>query len=182
MGQTTFKSVMMTGGALILALIGVGYFVTSPQWGKYSEAKAELALAQANNQTTNQALSSLQAFLDDYQKQDENIVKASSALPLKSADLANFVGSVGDLAKVSGVVLSNFSVDELTSKDKTPPENSLQAVAINLSASGSYPSFKDFVLRLENHLRIIDVSHITLKQDDSGHIQYQVTLKTYYQR
>ena len=54
--------------------------------------------------------------------------------------------------------------------------------AYELIQGSGYNSFKDFMIRLENDLRLIDVGHVTLKVDDNGLIQYQVNMQTYFQK
>jgi Tfp pilus assembly protein PilO len=182
MGKTTFRSVAVTGVFLILTLFWVSYFIAKPQWDKYSENKSLLAKADMDHESLKRALSSLQGFVDSYKQQSENVAVVNLSLPLKSQDLANFASSVGELARASGILLQNFSIVETQAKEKAQSENVMQSIDIGLAATGSYPSFKDFILRLESHQRVMDVYHVSLKQDDNGTVQYQINLKTYYQK
>jgi Tfp pilus assembly protein PilO len=179
MAQTTFKSIVSIAVILIIASLGVGYFGTLKVWGNYSTSKTQLAQLQKDNQHLTETLSLVQSFLDNYKTHQKDAVKVSLALPLKSADLADFMSGIEDLGKSSGILLSNISFEEPTAK---AADNSIQALPVSLSASGSYASFKDFILRLETHLRLIDLVHVTAKADDSGQIQYQITFNTYYQK
>ncbi len=186
MPQTSFRSFATTATILIIALLWAAYFVTVPQWHKYQDSKQAQLTAESDNGNLKLALSSLQGFIDSYHQQTKNVSTVNASLPAKSEDMANFTASIGGLAQASGVVLSDFSIEGdsnvLSRFKKTPLENSIQPVAITFTASGSYPSFKDFILRLENHQRLVDINHITLRQDENGQIQYQVSLKTYYQK
>jgi len=174
---------MISGAILVIACLGVGYFVTSPQWTKYSLGKDKLVGAQNDNQHYKQALASMQNFLDKYKNYASQVPTVNLALPAKSFDLPNFASSMSNLAKASGVVLSNFSIqDAISPTQKNPVENSIQTVLVSLSAVGTYPSFKDFILRLEQHLRIVDIGHVSIRGDSTGQVQYQINLQTYYQK
>lgn len=181
MAQATFKSIVTTSAIIIIACLVVGYFVTLPQWNKYSLAKDQLAAMQNENKRLSAALSSIQSFVDTYNARKSEAPTVTLALPVRSSDLANFTASIGDLAKSSGVTLSNITV-ETSPSTGAAADNSIQVVPINLIASGSYASFRDFMIRLAGHLRIIDVGHIGLRSDESGFLQYQIHLKTYYQK
>src|SRR5258708_6784269 len=156
MPQTSFKSIAIRASILILAIIGVGYFVTLSQWHKYSATKETLNSVQADNQQLTSGLSSLQKFLDSYTSQQKNTTTLlNSALPVGGTDVSNLSVVIGDDAKASGIVLSSFSIDEGSSSDKKVVlENTIQPVRISLTAQGSYASFKDFILRLEQSLRL----------------------------
>lgn len=178
----TFKSIYVIV-FLIMACFGLGYFVAYPQYTKYSAAKAQLAILQADNEKLNQDLAAIQSFSDSFKSHQQESATASLALPAKSSDLGNLLASLGDLAKSSGVALSNVNItDTANTASSAVSDNSIQVVPIALSASGSYPAFKDFMIRLQTHLRLVDVGHVSLKGDEAGQVQYQVNIKTYYQK
>ncbi len=166
-----------------LVCLAVGFFALKPQWGVYNERRAALAVAQEENDKYKKSLESVQNFLRDYDQHNTDVTTTNLALPVKNVDAGNFVSSLGDLARASGITLSSLQINPTTTAiDKAPAPNSIQTQGINFMASGSYPAFKDFVLRLENHLRLVDIKRVTLKEDDSGLIEYQIELTTYYQQ
>ncbi|MEJ0021786.1 MAG: type 4a pilus biogenesis protein PilO [Candidatus Doudnabacteria bacterium] len=181
MAQVTFKTIIYIAILLILACFGVGYFLTTPQWSQYSIGKAQLAKVQSDNVQITSDLASVQSFLDDYQTYQKDADTVNLSLPIKSSDMANFAASLGDLAKSSGVVLSNIAIQETPTTAATTV-NAIQVIPVSLTASGTFASFKDFMIRLEDHLRIVDVGHVSLKTDENGLIQYQMNLQTYYQK
>ncbi len=184
MPQTSFKSIASVAVLLIVACFGLAYFVTTQQWTKHKQEQAKLTSLQADNQKLTDALASIKNFLTSYDSNKKSTADVSLALPVRSADLANFTSSVGDLAKSAGVVLSNITINDSNAgaAPKTAPDNSIQVVPITLLASGSYASFKDFMIRLEEHLRLVDISHVAMKSNDNGLIQYDINLQTYFQK
>lgn len=183
MAQTTFKSITITAAILIIASFAVGYFVTTPAWAKYSQNKTALSKANTDHENLQQSLAAMRSYLDSFKSRSKDVTTANLALPVKSLDIANLTSSIDGLAKASGIILSNFSAQETRGiSEAVKPENSIQAVTISLSATGTYASLRNFILRLESNLRIMDLSHIALKADDSGVIQYDINFNTYYQK
>lgn len=166
-----------------LVCFAVGFLALKPQWATYGERRAALAQAQEQNDQLEKSLESVQNFLREYDQRNTDVTTTNLALPVKDVDAGNFVSGLGDLARASGITLSNLQINPTsTAIDKTPVPNSIQTQGINFSASGTYPAFKDFILRLESHLRLVDIKRVTMKEDDSGLIEYQIELTTYYQQ
>lgn len=181
MNSSIAKSSLLTLVILGIAAIAVGLYWAKPQWAAYSQASTMLQEEEAKNAQLEQTLNSINAFLDAYDKQEPNIETVNLALPVKSLKEADFVSSLGQLAQASGIVLSNLQMTASSSVEKIAPANTINAQKISFTATGSYASFNDFVLRLESHLRLMDIHHVSVKQDESGQLDYQVDLTTYYQ-
>lgn len=181
MNQSSYKKSTLIIVILIITSLAIGYFITTPQWSKHTESKGQLERAQSDNKKLTDQLAVLQSFLSSYNSNLDKKAVLNQAVPVKSPDLANFMASVDALAKSSGVALSNISIGTNAAAQKIV-ENSIQTVPLNLTASGSYPSFKDFILRLEQHLRLVDVGHVALKSDENGLLEYRIDVSIYYQR
>ena len=179
--SNSLQSKVILGLILVIGCFGVAYFFTTPQWSRYSAAKANLERKQTEKEQLTTALNSMQTFISQFNGQKDNLEKVNLALPAKSADLPNLLTSLSALAQASGMTLSNFTIAESSSSDKPAPVNSIQTAKINLTASGSFESFKDFIIRLETDLRLIDIENVTLKAENEQ-IQYVINLRTYYQK
>ncbi len=167
---------------LLLASIGTGYFFTYKAYNNYVSANSELGQIQHQNQDLNDSLSKVDQFLAEYENGKKNAGTAELALPAKSSDIPNILGGLGDLASASGIVLASFNMTEPEDIDPAA-SNTIQVINITLGGSGTYASFEDFILRLENHLRLMDIDRINIAtQGDSNNFQYQLSLKTYYQK
>lgn len=180
------QSKIAIGVMLLLACIGVGYFFTAAQWSSYNETKAVVAQKEKQQAELNEALSSVQAFTAAYKARLSDVSTVNLALPPKSGDLPNLLTSVEEMAKAAGVALSNFQITDsanLTGAGVKPAlENSIQTQKIDMVASGSYASFVNFMMRLQNNLRIMDVDHVTVKADENGQLTYDIHMRAYYQK
>lgn len=181
MNSSIAKSSLITIVILGIVVIAVGLYWAKPQWTSYSQANTMLQEEEAKNVRLEETLNSITSFLEAYDKQEPNISTVNLALPVKSLKEAEFVSSLGQLAQASGIVLSNLQMSASGTAEKIAPPNTIQTQKITFTATGSYAAFNDFVLRLESHLRLIDIHHVSVKQDESGQLDYLVDLTTYYQ-
>lgn len=183
---TAPKTYSLVALILILGCIVGGYMIMTNFWPAYNDTKALQSQAEAESARLNKSLSSVQTFLNTYRDEEKNAARLNLALPNGNADMANFVSSLPQLASASGIVLTNFQVSD-TEDDEDQLMYGIVSVDLSLSLAGTYLSFKDFMLRLEKHLRIVDVSNVSLSSGSntgsaSLSLLYQVRLKTYYQK
>lgn len=180
------QSKIAVGAMLLLACLGVGYFFTAGQWTAYNQAKADVAQKQNQQRELNEALASIQSFTAAYKARLSDASMVNLALPSKSGDLPNLLSSIEEMAKAAGVSLSNFQITDsgtVTGAGQKPAlENSIQTQKVDMVASGSYASFVNFMMRLQNNLRLMDVDHVTVRADENGQLQYNIQLRTYYQK
>ncbi len=179
----SLQSKVITGGVLLLVCLGVGYFFTLPQWENYSGSRALLAQKQEEGKTISEGINSVDGFVKNYSDQKADQPTVNLAMPAKTSDAPNLLQNISDLARLSGMNLMNLQIDESSSTTgKITIDNTLQTQKITMMASGTYPSFRDFVFRLQNNLRLIDIDHITAKADENLLIIYQINLRAYYQK
>ena len=164
-----------------LACLLLAYFVVYPQWTTLSASRSKLAQAQAEQETLRQAETQVSNFLAEFNDLNDKKLIADDALPSKDIKLPAILGAIDELTKASGLAIGSVSVVEPQDKVASAP-NTVDTVNLEVNVSGSFPAFKNFLLRLENHLRISDIENITLQMQEEGSITYQVKLKTYYQR
>lgn len=189
MTQISSRTKSIIAGGLVIALVGLAYFLFVSILPAYNAAKGDLTNVKADHERLNNALASVQTFVSSYESQSKDIVKANLALPKKSVDLPNFLTDLQQMSNASGVTLSNLQTSDITPATGQPTlANAIEAVDISLIASANFASLNDFLLRLENSLRLIDVYHITIRADQKGDqssvplLQYQIKMYIYYQK
>lgn len=172
---------------LILICLVSAYFLYSSFWPGYTQAKQNLASTQEKNATLKEALAGMQVFLQDFKQQGKNAALINLALPKGDSDAPNLLNSLSNTAQESGVILSNFQINE-GQNGAGAKTNAIQTEDLTMSATANnYASFKDFLQRLEQHLRLVDINHIILSSVGdastaaSPGLQYQVQMRTYYQ-
>jgi|GEM_PF-2846498 hypothetical protein len=166
---------------LALACLAAAYFVFTQFWPKYTNAKINQDKAQSINLELNKTQASLQAFLKNFEAQKQKADLSNLALPAKNSDMANFTSNLAELAAASGVSLSGLQVAEVAQEKLSVP-NTIAVQNLTLSMSGTFPSFQDFMTRVENNLRLIDTYHVTMRLDSGQSLSYQILMRTYYQK
>jgi Tfp pilus assembly protein PilO len=169
---------------LILAILAVSYFVAYPQWDKLSQSKSELEIAKQDNDRYNKLLQEVQTYIDKYKNFQKETMVASKTLPIKDFNAPEFINNIADLAKTGGVNLFAFVItDPVVKENQVSANYSLQNQSISLTVSGTFQAIKNFILLLENNLRLVDIQTISLKQPSEGDVmESQITLKAYYQK
>lgn len=171
-----------TLAVLVIVSVAVAYFLLVPEVSKLGSNQRTLTSAKAQNQEFLRTSSDLQTFLGKYESLSNKVEITSSALPARNPDVPILIGSLEELAKLSGLTLISIGVDENPERDKIIPQLSLAELQIQLSVSGSYPAFKDYLLRLENHLRLVDVQELNFKFEEGTNATYRVILTAHYQK
>jgi Tfp pilus assembly protein PilO len=169
---------------LIIICSATAFYLYSSIWPEYNDAKAQKSQQQSENARLNEALASIQSFIEDYEEVSNDAKGADLFLPHNHPDLANFINNLSELAQASGVTLAGFQIGER--EPQRAIENSIQVVEISFNSSGSYLSLRDFISRLQTNLRLIDIQTISISTAQEGEgtpiLEFQVKLKIYYQQ
>ncbi len=170
---------------IFLLYIGVGYFGFTIVFPEYGAAQSQHAAAQSENVNYRKIKENVNNFLGNYQQQGDRVTRANLALP-NNPDMGNFVSSLAKLASDSGVELTDIQVGAAQSGLTSPP-NAIQASELSFIVNGDYPNFKEFLSKLEHHLRVIDVTTVTVDSRQSAGssgtlLQYGIKIHTYYQK
>ncbi len=182
---------------LILIVLAVGIYFTFTQ-SKYDEDKG----IQVINGGYQQALDNSEKLikvrdtvLDSYNKiTPENQERLNKILP-DNVDNVRLTIDLGSVAARHGLAIKNVktSADKSTNNSSasavTNSQNQIQSgsmtneyntVSLSFETSGDYQTFLDFLKDVEASLRILEISKISLKVNDTGSYDYNVEVKTYW--
>lgn len=183
MQANVFKSKTSIILVLVILIIGAFYFGLAKLWQAYSLNKNQLKAVKAEQERLNKDVNQIQAFLEEFTRYESEVRLVSKALPAKELQTGQILASLDELAKTSGVVLETVSLlDSVEGTRTVPPLHSLQTQNLTIKASGNYVSFKVFLIRLENFLRLMDVSDFIFEQSETGEGNYMMDLKVYFQK
>jgi hypothetical protein len=175
------KSQSLAITILALACILAAYLLAYPAVRNALSSNTELKNLETQQQTLSTAQQELEAFLVNFEKLADKAQIAGAALP-DEPDLPVLLSNIDEMARLAGVALAGLSVTESTTETTPASAHALRSADIEITASGSYPSFKDFLLRMEHHLRLIDIQKLSFQVDSSNFIRFGISIKTYYQR
>lgn len=182
MNNASIKSIVSV--ILVVAAVGVGYFGVLPRWSAYTSAKQVLDLNNQQKTKLENAQSTLNSFLDEYNQHTTQAATLNQALPLTQSQMYNVLNSLDSLARQSGLSLGTISVLDKPENDSLgAAPNSIQPVDLSFTISGTYSSCKNFIAKLESNLRIIDVTSMSIQGgQDSNTLDFILNIRTYYQR
>ncbi len=194
---------------ILAALILVGAFMVyfefiMPAYTNVETIKgqeeSEAALYANETQIVNQGKS----LLATYQSDASSSQLVAMALPV-GQDVSGALAQIYGIAANTGVAIqqTGISIQAVTSQGATAGSQIANAaaagsvikptgtVSFQITGSGSYESFKNFLLGLETNIRIFDVTAISLQPDailatktqaaNQDMFTYTMTVVTYYQ-
>lgn len=179
-----FQSRSVIATFLVLGTIFMGYFAIRPQWKNFTESNKKIESARAEKSRLEKAQDDANKFLEEYNEHVDEVKVLGTALPLNEVQVENILASLHNLASQSGVALASLTTVSLPDSDPLGAASySIQPLDYNVSISGSYEGFKNFILNLEKSLRVMDVRNITVQGSENAN-DYSFTLgfRTYYQK
>lgn len=124
----------------------------------------------------------------------ENLTRISQILPVGQAG-PQLITTLERVALASRIKLPSIDISAVGHAQTPPPgeptpvgspqpltQTGIQEFPINLSINGNYHNFKNFLVRLERGLRLMNISQVSfgiLSKDGDG--QFRIEGKTYHQ-
>jgi len=177
--------------AIILIVLAIGIYFTFTQ-GIIDQAKTELT---TNDQYTTAIANAktLISLRDKVNNQYINIApsdldRLNKMLP-DSTNNIHLIVDLNNLAQQFNFSLSNLKADAGSpinpdgSSSASPAQSSgpsLSVVRVTFTANASYNDFLNFLSALESNLRVMDISKLTVKANDTNIFEFQVELRTYW--
>ena len=149
---------------VIAAAIAVGvtvlffFFLLKPKLSDISKARDDVQTARSEEQTLRVELQHLQDVRKNAPQTTAQLASLSQSLP-SNADLPGFIQQVQDAATRSGIDLQTIA--------PSPPADvsgatGVQAITVGLTAQGGFFRVEDFLARLENLSRAVEVRALSL--------------------
>jgi len=177
-----FKSIIFILGIIIFA---AAYFLLwQPAFEKIKYFNSTLLQEKEAALTTKKILlNNLKEMEKKYLSiTPETKTKISEFLPL-SQDLPYLYNNLDQITKASGYKIIALTVNQKTDDEETGGKNSsrkqgLSTLIVNLKLEGSgYQNLKNFLLALENNLRIFDLESLNW---DPTETNLELSFRTYY--
>ncbi len=168
---------------LILLSLGAGFFYVSPQYQKIQMHRAE-GVKYDDVIAKAQDLSKLRAELSDTLNtfSADDLDRLSKLVPEK-VDTARLILDVSGIAAKYAMEMKDIQVTEPAKADtKAVDVKPYKTSTISFNFQSSYEGMIQFVKDLEQSLRMVDVTNITLATGDGRFpiFSYKITLQTYW--
>jgi Tfp pilus assembly protein PilO len=181
----------------VLAAFLCFFDLVQPEYQSVETLRSQ-QLGEANYLVAQTALvKQAQTVLNTYQNESQNTSNISLAMP-SGQDVAGALAQIQGIAVNSGIAVVNIGVTapELQVKTANASSTAMKPIGsftFNISATGSYESFKNFLSELETNIRVFDVKSVSFQpittvaavagKPTAGRdiFSYNVTVATYYQ-
>jgi len=181
-------------GVVVVALL-IFFDLVQPEYTDVMQTKGEIAAENDLYQSESQAVAAAQKIISQYQQQ-ENGAGGTVALALPAQeDVAGAVAQVYGIAENDGIMIQSMGVSapiiqaQSAGAASTTPMGSF---SLQVSGTGSYEGFKNFVSGLETNIRILDVRNVSIAPVvqtvakgvaafNPDLFNFSVTVETYYQ-
>jgi len=163
------------------ALIAVGtimfWMLTLPAYDQVMNLRS--ALADRNSILDNRTaiINNIKTLTKQYADRSADIQRFSNLVPADKGT-AELVSTIEAMANQSGITLTGLSL----AGSQNPTQNAYVPQPIDMSLTGTYPSFRTFLSLLETNLRIMDVISMNINQTtvNSSNLGFQIKANAYY--
>lgn len=168
-------------GALIFGFIGCVVFLDIPMLQNISDIKKTTETQQKLLEEKRDFIQTVKKLAEKYDGNEDIFKKLDSILP-DDQDTPNLIVQLEALAGGNGMILNDFLISETEKTEKVPD---YKTVSISLKLNGSYEAFKNFLVTVENNMRLIDINSVNFQtqaeSENNSSFDFDVILKTYYQ-
>lgn len=169
---------------LIAASIGVFMLYTDSEYQKIKAIQLEIVDYDKALAKSREVLSKRQTLADKYKLFSGKDLESVKKLLPEHVDNIQLVLDINGIARNKGMNLKSIKIDE----EKVSASNAIigadkktySSILVSFKVSSPYENFSDFLLELEQSLRIVDVTALSFRANDKGVYDYNVTIRTYW--
>lgn len=117
----------------------------------------------------------------------KNTISASDKARLErllpsNIDNIRLIIEISRIAEGRSLVAKNISVGDMSNTSDTigADNTAYGTLSLKFSVNSSYNNFLNFLMDLENNLRLVDITNISFNATDSGLYDFNVSLNTYW--
>ena len=158
---------------LLLSILIVGVFLVFPRCQDLRALRLEIGKRNAELQSKEKYFSNLQEASRELEKYQSELSKIDSALP-SDPSLPSLFNFLQKASSQNGLILEDIGVFSVTVSEENPE---IKEINLNLGASGSYSSFKNFLSTLEKSARLIEIENISFSAPEEKESSFSFDLK-----
>lgn len=142
---------------IIVGLIAGGYFFIWPKYQEFNQKKQEVEFTDEEFRAKEEYLLNIENNLKELSKYKEEVSKIDSVLP-SDPSIAALMNYFQKESSQNGLILKKIDVSGLFTEAEA--QSKIQKMPFSITVSGSYDSFKNFVLAVYKNTRLIEIKSI----------------------
>jgi Tfp pilus assembly protein PilO len=152
------RRAVVLGAIAVIGIVALWWvFVFSPMGSDLDEAKEDLENARREGLELTAERNELQDLQDRSPELEADLAQLSAAIP-ESANQADFISGLNDIADESGITWQSVTMQEPTAGTPGQPPT----IAVQISIEGGFFQALDYLNRLEDLERLVVVDSITV--------------------
>lgn len=174
--------------------IGVFFVIIDPEYKKVQEYNATIAENEKMIVLADQLRSEREKLQSKYNDIGEKDIASLQKVLPDTVDNVRLILDINNIAESFGISITNIGVDGDTNSGSENKNDSrvikdsvgseYGTISLSFSVTASYENFKGFMRRLEDSLRLVDVTEFSVNATNGSDdiYQYSVKLDTYWLR
>lgn len=170
------KTLAKIGFVLVFVSVALWFFAFSPLLADIGSARRDLEQTRQAYKQKKRSVARLNKLKEEYKKLDGEIKKVNTMLP-EEPRFPQLLLEVNKLVVQSGVSSANFDFADPGAGEK----EGLQEYDFKLTFEANYFTFKQFLEKKREEMRLMDIEKISLEPGgEDGNYKFSVDLVTYY--
>jgi len=162
--------------AILISLLGIfliGFFLLWPQYQTLRELNFKIQEKKTELQYKEEYFSNLKKISEELKNYEPALSKIDSAFPSDPSlpSLFNFFEKAGSQ---NGLILKYIGPFYISSRPDMPK---VKEIHINITVTGSYPAFKNFLSALEKTARLFELENISFSSPEKTEEPFAFELK-----
>ena len=164
---------------ILLIAVAVTLFFTylDPTYARVSELRSEQATYDDALDRSKELIAVRDRLLDTYNNFSRDDLRRLERLLPDHVDSVRLIIDIDSIAAQYGLRVQDVSVSTVSDGGNPQP---IGVVNLGFSVEASYEALKQFLMDLEDSLRILDVTSITFTANDTGFTRYSISVRTYW--
>lgn len=177
---------------ILTAIVLIVIFLILPQWARIKGLKSEIDNLKAELSQKTELLEKINDMISKYNELVSKVQKLDLTIP-KEQEKPELIVQIESLAKENGLIVESLAFKEVNQKEGEAARYKI--LNISLGLSGTYQAFKNFLIALEQNIRIMDVQMINFSVPEKvvapgllpqpeklgNELKFNIELNTYYQ-
>ncbi len=167
---------------LLVSSVGIFFSFIRPLNDDIGEIRNQSALLNDALTNTRRIQSIRDALLEKYNAISVNDLGRVKKMLPDHVDNVRMILEIDKIASRYGMVIQDIGISEDKEKETVigKDERPFGMINLDFTITGTYDSFRNFVVDLERGLRIVDVRALGFNVTESGFMQFHVTVRTYW--